>query len=142
MGRRAPRIMVLEAIFWLLIVRAAIWALPFRHVARRLGTLQPPSDAFAGDSFALRDKNRAHQVGWVVARATKWLPVKMTCLHQAMAAKAMLKRRGIDSALHFGAAGSEFSGSPFEAHAWLDSAGVKVTGYPAAADFTKIASLV
>ena len=52
----------------------------------------------------------------------------------------MLKRRGIRSVMHFGAAkGTE---KPFDAHAWLDAAGVEVTGYPAAVEAVEIASFV
>jgi len=57
-----------------------------------------------------------------------------------MAARLMLKRRGIRSVMHFGAAkGAE---KPFDAHAWVDAAGVEVTGYPVAADFVAIACFV
>ena len=41
------------------------------------------------------------------------------------------------SVLYFGAARGE--DKPFDAHAWLDAAGVEVTGYPVAHDFTEIA---
>ena len=52
----------------------------------------------------------------------------------------MLKRRGVGSVLHFGAAKGEQK--PLDAHAWLDAAGVEVTGYPVAAKFTEIACFV
>jgi len=62
------------------------------------------------------------------------------CLPQAMAARIMLARRGVSSALHFGAAkGKE---KPFDAHAWLDAAGVEVTGYPIAPNLAEIACFV
>jgi hypothetical protein len=32
--------------------------------------------------------------------------------------------------------------NPFYTHAWLDAAGVEVTGYPVAHDFTEIACFV
>jgi len=52
-----------------------------------------------------------------------------------MAARIMLKRRGVGSVLHFGAAKGE--NKPFDAHAWLDAAGVEVTGYPVAKNFAE-----
>ena len=52
----------------------------------------------------------------------------------------MLARRGVASVLCFGAARGE--DKPFDAHAWLDAAGVEVTGYPVAHDFTEIACFV
>jgi hypothetical protein len=57
-----------------------------------------------------------------------------------MAAQAMLRRRGVHSVMHFGAArGADM---PLDAHAWLDAAGVEVTGYPVAENFTEIACFV
>jgi hypothetical protein len=82
----------------------------------------------------------AEEVGWAVTRAALYLPFKAVCLPQAMAARVMLTRRGIASVLHFGAAKSE--GRPLDAHAWLDAAGVEVTGYPVGRGFAEIACFV
>ena len=49
-------------------------------------------------------------------------------------------RRGVASVLYFGAAKGEEK--PFDAHVWLDAAGVEVTGYPVAKDFPAIACFV
>jgi len=68
------------------------------------------------------------------------VPFNAVCLPQAMTARIMLKRRGVGSVLHFGAAKGEQK--PLDAHAWLDAAGVEVTGYPVAAKFTEIACFV
>jgi hypothetical protein len=57
-----------------------------------------------------------------------------------MAAHAMLKRRGIDSAVHFGARRS--TDKPIDAHAWLDAAGVEVTGYPVAEGMSELGAFV
>jgi hypothetical protein len=57
-----------------------------------------------------------------------------------MAARVMLKRRGVQSVMHFGAA--KGTDKPLDAHAWLDAAGVEVTGYPVAAGFAEIACFV
>jgi hypothetical protein len=58
----------------------------------------------------------------------------------ALAARIMLKRRGVDSVLHFGARIGQ--DKPIDAHAWLDAAGVEVTGYPVANTFAEIACFV
>jgi hypothetical protein len=42
--------------------------------------------------------------------------------------------------MHFGAA--KGSDKPLDTHAWLDAAGVEVTGYPAAAAFAEIGCFV
>ena len=75
-----------------------------------------------------------------MTRGAVYVPFKAVCLPQAMAARIMLKRRGVASAMHFGAA--KGTNKPLEAHAWLDAAGVKVTGYPEALQFAEIACFV
>ena len=75
-----------------------------------------------------------------MTRSARYLPFKAVCLPQAMAARVMLKRRGVASVMHFGAARGQ--DKPLDAHAWLDAAGVEVTGYPVAINFTEIARFV
>ena len=87
----------------------------------------------------------AEEVGWAVTRAARHVPFNAVCLPQAMAARIMLKRHGVDSVLHFGARiGQDKIGQdkPIDAHAWLDAAGVEVTGYPVANTFAEIACFV
>jgi hypothetical protein len=86
----------------------------------------------------------AEDISWAVTRAARYLPFKAACLPQAMAARVMLKRRGIDSVMHFGTAKGIAKGSAkrLDAHAWLNAAGVDVTGYPAAKGFAEIACFV
>jgi hypothetical protein len=78
--------------------------------------------------------------GWAVTRAARHVPFSAVCLPQAMAARIMLKRRGVDSVLHFGARIGQ--DKPIDAHAWLDAAGVEVTGYPVAKTFAETACFV
>ena len=75
-----------------------------------------------------------------MTRAARYVPFKAVCLPQAMAARVMLKRRGVKSVMHFGAA--KGTDKPLDAHAWLDAAGVEVTGYPVAENFAEIACFV
>ena len=75
-----------------------------------------------------------------MTRAARYVPFKAVCLPQAMAARVMLERRGVKSVMHFGAA--KGTDKPLDAHAWLDAAGVKVTGYPVAENFAEIACFV
>jgi hypothetical protein len=76
----------------------------------------------------------------VVALAARNVPFKAVCLPQAMAAKAMLDRRGITSVMHFGAGfGTTKS---IDSHAWLDARGVPVTGYPISPGTAEIACFV
>lgn len=81
----------------------------------------------------------AADVGWAVTRTAAYLPFPALCLAQALAARAMLRRRGIGSVLHVGVARP--GGAAFEAHAWLEAAGAEVTGYPVPAHFREIGCL-
>lgn len=127
----------------LLLARLALIFISFPKLARRFGTFVPPDD-----DRALQAKIRgteqqvdlAEKIGWAVTRAARNIPFKAVCLPQAMAARVMLKRRGLASVVHFGATRSD--GKAFEAHAWLDAAGVEVTGYPVAKEFLEIACFV
>jgi Transglutaminase-like superfamily len=140
-GRR--RALLIEAAIWLLLARVALLAVPFPTLARRLGAFVPPTDervTLAGRDASLRDAQLAEEIGWATVRAARHVPFKAVCLPQAMAARIMLGRRGVASVLHFGAAKGR--DRPIDAHAWLDAAGIEVTGYPVAGQFAEIACFV
>jgi hypothetical protein len=137
------RALLAEAAAYLFAARLALIFIPFPRLARRLGTFVPPTDPRALRTKTVsadRQTRLAEDIGWAVTRAARYLPFKAVCLPQAMAARIMLKRRGIDSVMHFGAA--KGTDKPLDAHAWLDAAGVEVTGYPVAAQFAEIACFV
>ena len=127
----------------MLAARLALIFIPFPRLARHLGSFVPPADARAAQAAieTAPDQARlAEDIGWAVTRAARYVPFKAVCLPQAMAARVMLKRRGVQSVMHFGAA--KGTDKPLDAHAWLDAAGVKVTGYPVAENFAEIACFV
>jgi len=140
-GRR--RGLVIEAAVWLLVARVALVVAPFPWLARRLGAFVSPTDervTLAGRDASPRDARLAEEIAWATTRAARHVPFKAVCLPQAMAARIMLRRRGVASVLHFGAAKGQ--DKPIDAHAWLDAAGVEVTGYPVAGQFAEIACFV
>ena len=137
------RILLGEAVACLAAARLALIFIPFPRLARHLGTFVPPTDprSFEGRSVPSPDQARlAEAIGWAVTRAARYMPFKAVCLPQAMAARIMLRRRGVKSVMHFGAARG--TDKPLDAHAWLDAAGVEVTGYPVAENFAEIACFV
>jgi hypothetical protein len=137
------RALLAEAVACLLVARLALIFIPFPRLARGLGTFVPPTDPRAvaiRQGSAPNQTLSAEQIGWAVTRAARYVPFKAVCLPQAMAARVMLKRRGVKSVMHFGAA--KGTDKPLDAHAWLDAAGVEVTGYPVAAGFAEIACFV
>ena len=139
----ARRALLIEAIWRLALARAMLSLRPFRAIAAPWGAMVPASDPRCGAGLLPADGNAAETaraVRWAVSMAARNLFFKPVCLPQAMAARAMLVRRGVPAVVHFGAGHDD--GGKFEAHAWLDAAGVRVTGYPVAAHFAEIGAFV
>ena len=137
------RALIVEAAAWLLAARLALFFAPFPTIARRLGAFVPPADPRVAATAAPTTAEQAQlakDISWAVTRGAVHVPFKAVCLPQAMAARIMLKRRGVASAMHFGAARG--TDKPLDAHAWLDAAGVKVTGYPVGPQYAEIACFV
>ena len=103
------RALLAEAVAYLFAARLALIFIPFPRLARRLGTFRAaeptraPLQAQAATDGRIR-RRLAEDIGWAVTRAARYVPFKAVCLPQAMAARVMLKRRGIGSVMHFGAA--------------------------------------
>jgi hypothetical protein len=132
-----------EASVQLFIARVELKTVPFPKLARAWGPFVPAADERAGEGLAATSEERsalARKVSDAVQRAARNVPFGAVCLPQAMAARRMLKRRHIASVMHFGAA--KGSDKPIDTHAWLDAAGVKVTGYPVANGFVEIGCFV
>jgi hypothetical protein len=136
------RVMLAEAAAYLFVTRLALIFIPFPRLARRLGAFLPPADPRvpAASAADAGDAQLAVDIGWAVTRAARYLPFRAVCLPQAIAAQMMLRRREIRSVMHFGA--GKGADKPLEAHAWLDAAGVEVTGFPVAPGFVEIACFV
>jgi hypothetical protein len=133
------QVLTAEAAVWLAAAEALLAVLPFRRIASRLGTTMD-GGTFKAQPPDARHQGRARRVGHAVARAARHVPWPARCLAQAMAAKAMLWRRGIPSTLHFGMA---LAGAPvgprMQAHAWLTVGTIGVVGVAAARGFTVLA---
>ena len=137
------RLLLAEAVVGLLAARLALIFVSFPRLVRRFGAFVAPTDPRAFNARAPFTDDQiciANEVSWAVARAARFVPFKAVCLPQAMAAHAMLKRRGVTSVMHFGAARGRTK--PLDAHAWLDAAGVEVTGYPVEERFAEIACFI
>ena len=131
-----------EAALWLLLARLLLLFVPFRLLARRFGTFVPPTDSRvaagrSGDSASAAAV--AREIGWAVTSAARHVPFRAVCLPQAIAARMMLQRRGVLSVIHFGATKGA---DTLDTHAWLDAAGVDVTGFPIGGEFAEIACFV
>ncbi len=123
------RVSLREAAIMLLLARLAVrffsparlfaWAgRPARHVRR-----------FAVDE--------AQWVAWAVDHLGTLAGMNGPCLPRALAAHAMLRRRGIASRLCLGVARN---GSAFAAHAWIEVGEERIIGGDEATGFTRLAA--
>jgi transglutaminase superfamily protein len=127
------RSLLLEAAFWIVAARLAILLVPFSRIARHMGGMRQPEPACA--QF-IAGQTSARDVSWAIGRVAPVLPFKVVCLPRALAAWQMLRRRGVAARLHFGIVRT--NPNQRQAHAWLDSSGVEVCGYPEAFDCVEI----
>jgi hypothetical protein len=130
----ADRILFVEAGFWLGVARLALLTLPFRWIKRGWGEPQ----ALSAEKFQGTPPELLERVSWAVATASRHLPWDCLCLAQAMAAKAMLKRRGVSSTLYLGVA-KDGAAQP-QGHAWLTCGEQVLTGQQGMGEFTVIAT--
>lgn len=122
------RWLFLEAIVMLGLARFIIVTTPFRLIAPWLRR-SPEADT-SYDVMVARVRR-------AVTTAARNVPWNAVCLPQAMAAKAMLARRGCGSAFHLGA---NFNAQgKLIAHAWLVAGGAIVVGAASVDDVTPLA---
>ena len=130
----ADRILLVEAGFWLGVARLTILTLPFRWIKRGWGEHK----ALLAEKSGAAPQELLERVSWAVATASQHLPWDCLCLAQAMAAKAMLKRRGIPSTLYLGLA--KDGAAQYQGHGWLTCGEQVLTGQQGMEEFTAIAT--
>lgn len=128
----AERMATLEAAAALTMASAMLSVLPFHRVANWLGGTDEAAAHIPANPDVLKN------VGTAVIRAARHLPWRPLCLPQAMAARVMLRRRGIASTLHFGMNVASDSRQML-AHAWLTVGETGVIGQPDDDDFAVLA---
>jgi hypothetical protein len=127
------RLLPLEAAACLGLSRLAILLLPFRWLIPLLGQQQHETPAADTPTLHPTLQGIARAVA-VMSRHTPW---ENTCLVQAVAAKLMLRRRGIPSTLYLGVSKGE---QGLVAHAWLRSGACILTGDAGRQRFTVIST--
>jgi Transglutaminase-like superfamily len=113
----AERRLICEAALMLALARLIVLTVPFRFMTPWLR--RAPATASCDQKLLLA----VRQAVRIAARNVPWNAV---CLPQALAAKAMLARRGCGSAFYLGATFN--SNSNLIAHAWLVAGGQVVIG--------------
>jgi hypothetical protein len=108
--------LLLESALLLGLARVLVLCVPFRLYARAIGRDGESPDAPAPPLV--------HRVRRAIQAVSGRVPWRSRCLEQALAAKAMLRSRGISSTLYLAVAHE----TTLEAHAWVRSGDVCVTG--------------
>jgi len=124
----SDRRLLVEAAVLLALVRVGLQILAFptlrgfldRVTSRRGGRVRPAAPGSATEP--------ANRVAWAVTAAARRVPGSMTCLSEALAAAAMLRRRGYAPHLRIGVQDPGNTSKPLEAHAWVECDGHVVVG--------------
>jgi hypothetical protein len=109
-------LLLLESALFLAAARVLVLAVPFRVYSRAMGR--------DGESPEGPVPAAVHRVGRAIEAVSAQVPWRSQCLEQALAAKAMLRGRGISNTLYVAVAREV----ALEAHAWVRSGTVCVTG--------------
>ena len=130
------RQLLIEASLYLGAARIRVALLPFHRLTPQLGSHHaaapaPPMALTSEQTLLARD------IAWAMGAAARQLPLKTVCLHQAIAAKRMLRHHAIPATLYLGARKEE--DQHFHAHAWVRSGDLTVIG-GSADDYTVVAS--
>ena len=128
----------LEAYILLGIARIAVLVLPFRWVASSIGKQIRIDEAIDNENIML-PISEIRRIGRAIRRAGRYTPWNSNCLAKAIAGQYMLHRRQISNSLYFGM--HKVNGK-FEAHAWLRSNGMVLTGGSDLDRYTIVAKFV
>ena len=123
------RQLLVAAILWLGVARAAILTIPFRWTTRLFALSPAGVDAATGQpSPELREV--ARHISWALSTAAARTPWHSTCLVQALAGAVILRCRRMPATIAMGVARSSVEQGSLEAHAWLSCHGIILTGEP------------
>jgi hypothetical protein len=141
-AQRGPdRRLLLEALLWLGVARLAIVTVPFRWIVR-LFSLRPGEGPTGSEETSASNHlsdELAERIAWALKAASARSPWQSTCLAQALAGAAMLRRRRISAILAMGVAKSSAAQGALKAHAWLSCGEVVLTGSAGRGDYNVIA---
>ncbi len=132
----AERWLLLEAAFWLTLVWPALKLLPFQRVAALLGLAAGENPLAIEASFS----GESTPVGWAVRAVAARTPWASTCLMQAVAGAAMLRRRQTPTTLFLGVTKDTGQPEALAAHAWLRCGSAILTGASEQPHFTVVAA--
>jgi len=124
---RSDRRRVLEAASLMALVWTGLRVLRFPTLRRLLHRYARSSTTSTTGNAGRPHSSATYPVQWAITTVAARLPWA-TCLVQALAADAILRRRGLTSELRIGVRVPRNHDVPFKAHAWVECGGTVVTG--------------
>jgi hypothetical protein len=106
----------------------AVALFPFRWLGRLA--------AFPIRGRTHRDLQAIYRIRWALQNCAPRVPWRALCFEQGLAAQLMLRRRGIPSVLHYGAAMDDQRG--LTAHVWVGVGDIDVVGGEFASQFSEL----
>lgn len=116
-SRPAPPLLLAEAGVAVVAASMAVRLVPFRTLAERLSA--------ARKGAATADAEAAYWLRRAILAWGRRLPWRVKCFEEGLAAHWLLRRRKLDSSLHYGAATID---GELKAHVWVTSGETPVVG--------------
>lgn len=126
------RALLAEAVSWLAITSLSIAVLPFANVAALASRGTRRTGSFESQETIV------NRVRWAIAAASVRVPWRAVCFQQGLAAHLMLRRRGVQSVLCYGA--SQRPDTGLTAHVWVRAGDLDVVGCETASQYALLAS--
>lgn len=127
---RSERWLLIKAALLLGLIRIGLRLLPFQTLKRLVDSASKPRVA---KQFS------AERIVWAVTVASRYVLGAGPCLPQALAAQALLRRRGYPASLRIGVARK--GTGELQAHAWVESEDRVVVGGEELSDYTPLPAL-
>ncbi|MCF6405287.1 lasso peptide biosynthesis B2 protein [Chitinophaga filiformis] len=130
-GKFSSLLLFIEAWICIAFARGMLIFMPFRKIAPLLG-----KNVADDTTTYVKATPRPQRIKAAIRRAAACSPWRAKCFEQALAGKIMLSYRNMPGIVFFGI---NKVGDDLQAHAWLESEGVIITGAAEANQFIIIA---
>ncbi|MCC7551746.1 MAG: lasso peptide biosynthesis B2 protein [Methanobacterium sp.] len=103
------KILAMESLFWLIMIRVMLWIFPFSYVQKRVQKI--------ADYIFVDDSNVPLQrISLMILASSKYVP-RASCLVQALAGYLLFSKYGYNTLIKIGVSNED---GVFEAHAWVE----------------------
>lgn len=115
------KILAIESIFWITVVRLMIWIFPFTFVHK---SVQNMTNSISKKDSKTEPMIPIQRIKFMILLSSRYVP-RATCLVKALAGYIMFSRYGYTTLIKIGVLNED---GVFEAHAWLEHCGIVILG--------------